>query len=87
VGGRIESADDYICDYQTSECRLLVVDNRTQQVYELTGATLLSNGTMQAQCLIIWDMCGLYDGSIGLRGEQCTRYVTASQKGYHGELT
>ncbi|MBS2022110.1 MAG: hypothetical protein JST92_06840 [Deltaproteobacteria bacterium] len=68
VGGNLEGESGYDCT-QDGDCHLLVVDGRTNQLFEMWRADF-TGGTFNGGCLAVWDMTRVY-GPEG-RGEQCT---------------
>lgn len=68
TGARIEHSDGLSCQNDAEDCHLLVVRGNT--LYEAYHVNADSASTLQAQCLVRWDLDGRY--SERLRGEHCT---------------
>jgi serine/threonine-protein kinase len=64
----IEGQPGLICDNQSDDCHLLVVQGR--HLYEAYRATAAGEGGLEAQCLAIWDLDLVYPPEG--RGEHCT---------------
>jgi serine/threonine-protein kinase len=70
VGGGSEGhTNSYVCDNNTSDCHLLVVDRANAKLYEAYQATY-ENNALTAHFVAVWDLNRVYPPSG--RGEQCT---------------
>jgi len=67
-GGKIEGEPGYQCT-GGGDCHYIVVDNSTHTLWEAFEANL-AGSTLEATCLIEWDMCRDYPAN--MRGDQCT---------------
>ncbi len=68
ANGAIEGSTAYQCS--GGDCHLLIASRSEHKLYEIYQANQLPNGTMEATCLVVWDLAKQYPDS--LRGEQCT---------------
>ncbi len=67
-GAAIEGESDLVCDNQSNDCHLLVVQNRI--LYETYGSTASGAANLEAWCLAIWYLDAEYPPEG--RGEHCT---------------
>ena len=64
----IEGRTDLVCDNQSNDCHLLVVQDRI--LYETYGSTASGAAQLEAWCLAVWYLDGEYPPEG--RGEHCT---------------
>lgn len=68
ANGYAEASADYACNTADSGCRVLVVEDSRQKLYELRGVTV-SGGAVTAHGVFVWELGKPWGFS--LRGDQC----------------
>jgi len=68
VGAAIEGQSGLVCDNDSDDCHLLIVQD--DRLYELYSTTEIDAGTLETRCLAIWELDYVYPPAG--RGEHCT---------------